>query len=81
MNYRIGQPCYWCRRPMTEKPMPYGRASGTAATVDHLVPRKMGGGNLQRNRVFACRRCNSHKGHMMPHEFLAFMKANPDKFT
>ncbi len=31
-------------------------------TVDHVLPKKHGGGNDESNLAFACYRCNLHKG-------------------
>jgi len=38
-------------------------------TVDHIVPRAMGGTDQRRNLASACRRCNDEKGARDPREF------------
>ena len=37
-------------------------------TVDHLLPRSVGGGNTWGNTACACRWCNGRKGNRTPHE-------------
>lgn len=37
-------------------------------TLDHVVPRSMGGGDRWDNLVTACQKCNSRKGNMTPEE-------------
>lgn len=38
-------------------------------TLDHHVPRVLGGKLEQSNVVILCRKCNGHKADLMPHEF------------
>jgi 5-methylcytosine-specific restriction endonuclease McrA len=35
---------------------------GTELTLDHVIPRRLGGEHCWRNLVSACSRCNRHKG-------------------
>lgn len=51
-------PCFYC-------------GDEFAATVDHLVPRALGGTDDQWNLVSACHRCNSRKGNRTADEFIA----------
>ena len=37
-------------------------------TIDHIVPRSRGGGNVWSNTACACPVCNQRKGNRMPHE-------------
>lgn len=37
-------------------------------TLDHVVPKSMGGGDAWDNLVTACQRCNSRKGNMTPEQ-------------
>lgn len=48
---------------------------GGAMTIDHVVPRSMGGGNSADNIVLACKSCNSSKGPKTYQEFLEFVEA------
>ena len=71
----VGRPCYWCKRPMESKRLKYGiDTRSLAATKDHLVPKSRGG----KKKVWACFRCNSLKGDMMPEEWETWMKEHPD---
>ena len=49
MKMTVPQACYYCGDE--------GRLS-----VDHLIPRLMGGGDESDNLIWACRSCNSSKG-------------------
>ncbi|MDH7569669.1 MAG: HNH endonuclease [Armatimonadota bacterium] len=40
----------------------YCGESGKEMTIDHVVPRRMGGGDTWENLVACCRRCNGKKG-------------------
>lgn len=42
--------------------------SREALTIDHVVPRSMGGRDAWDNLVTACQRCNARKGSMTPEE-------------
>lgn len=37
---------------------------GNATTIDHILPRALGGLTTWQNCVAACEKCNSHKGHI-----------------
>ena len=61
--------CYWCDRPITKKTI----------SLEHLVPRSLGGKDVIENCVLACKKCNSRRGTMTPEEFrkspwLAYLK-------
>ena len=58
--------CHYCG---TKIVLNNGKYSGTKykgcwATVDHVVPRAMGGGNVVTNLVASCMACNGTKQHM-----------------
>lgn len=55
---RDGHTCQYCRRP--------GR--GTQMTVDHVVPRSLGGTATWDNLVAACAPCNRRKGNRRPED-------------
>lgn len=42
--------------------------SGTALTVDHVIPRSKGGQSVWENIVASCAPCNRRKGSKLPHE-------------
>lgn len=54
--------CAYCGVPMFMSPQ-RGRAD-CRATLDHVVPRALGGADSERNTVAACEACNAAKGHM-----------------
>lgn len=80
MKLRKGTRCTYCDRKLD----PPGSAGKLTATRDHVVPKskwvpmdRIFGARL----VWACRQCNSIKGDMMPQDWSAFMKANPNWWT
>lgn len=67
MNHLLGELlleqqglCFWCGgglvRPLTNSCGP------DDATIDHLIPRWLGGDKRKSNIVAACRACNSDRG-------------------
>lgn len=50
--------------PLTQRPRHRKRAD--AATIDHVVPRTLGGAEAWRNEVAACRACNAAKADRPP---------------
>ncbi len=64
--------CVYCNVrivPRTEK-----RAD--TATLDHLLPRELGGGNSVDNLVTCCARCNSSKQDKSVRAFIAHVREN-----
>lgn len=66
--------CHWCQTPMLNAkgkgPRPRPRALPFHyATLEHLVPRHIGGGDTEENTVAACFQCNQERGGAMtpPH--------------
>jgi 5-methylcytosine-specific restriction endonuclease McrA len=59
-NRRDGTRCFYC-----------GRAFDGDRTIDHRVPRSLGGTEGLANLVFACRSCNRRKADMPEDEFTA----------
>lgn len=45
--------CCWCKRPI---------ASWHESTIEHFIPRSVGGRNTSTNLGCACKKCNSAKG-------------------
>ena len=45
--------------------------SRDTATLDHVVPKCLGGSGLQTNLVVACKPCNAKKGCKPPHVWYA----------
>src|SRR3954469_24993241 len=58
---RDGPRCVWCRREC---------AGAVRPTTDHLVPKVKGGPSWLENEVLACGRCNRHRGHLSPLDWL-----------
>lgn len=50
---RDGWRCVWCKRHASE--------SGVKLTIDHFMPRALGGDNATENMLTACSRCNSER--------------------
>lgn len=51
--------------------------SKDALTIDHVVPRSMGGRDAWDNLVTACQKCNAKKGNMTPEEAGMEMRHKP----
>jgi 5-methylcytosine-specific restriction endonuclease McrA len=57
-----GGRCAYCGVPLSLRPIPPGQPPRPdAATLDHRVPRALGGGTRWENLVLACRGCNQAK--------------------
>lgn len=59
---RQGGHCHYCREQMTMRDHHDAPVRSTDATIEHLVPRALGGGNTPQNLVAACSRCNALGG-------------------
>ncbi|MCW2974560.1 MAG: hypothetical protein JWN72_2833 [Thermoleophilia bacterium] len=59
---RQGGRCHYCDAPMTMRSRFDSPVQATDATIEHLVPRALGGGNTPQNLVAACSRCNALGG-------------------
>lgn len=62
--------CLYCRRTLTAA----GGGISTSATLDHIVPKAMGGKRV----VPCCLACNSLKGAMMPREWSTWRAQHPE---
>ena len=62
---RTGDFCFYCGAPKET----------TQMTLDHLVPRCLGGDKSPENVVPACRKCNIEKGGMTVEEYRAHLEA------
>lgn len=60
---RDGGHCYYCRARLTVD----------SSTLDHVVPRALGGSNSLHNLRLACPTCNARKADKPPHVFIAMM--------
>lgn len=58
--------CAYCRNPITKE----------EATLDHIVPKLLGGRNGKGNIALACEECNKKKGHMTPQQWRMEMACN-----
>jgi 5-methylcytosine-specific restriction endonuclease McrA len=56
--------CHYCKRPMTEP-----GSADRAVTLEHRVPRSLGGKDNFDNCVAACRECNTNKSDALEDEF------------
>lgn len=55
--------CRYCEAPLSRK----------QATLDHYVPKALGGSNDSENLRLACAACNGRKGDMSPAEWIEVM--------
>lgn len=55
--------------------------SGVGATVDHIIPRSMGGKTTFENCVASCLPCNNRKDNKLPREVGMFPKKRPTSPT
>jgi len=55
--------CSYCNRRLT----------ATTVTLDHEVPRALGGSEMRHNLVLACFDCNQRKADMPPEKFRAMI--------
>lgn len=68
--------CYWCGTEFD----PWAAAiRNPVVTVDHVMPRKRGGGNQLSNLVLACRPCNQSKADDHPLVWLARLVSCPSR--
>ena len=51
-----GWRCHYCNRWFGKK-----SRTGRTTTLDHVIPRALGGPNAAWNQVLACRQCNEEK--------------------
>ncbi len=61
---RDGNRCVYCN-------------SSEGLTIDHVVPRSMGGRDSWENLVTACQKCNARKGNMTPEQADMRMRSEP----
>ena len=59
---RDGPICHYCGQRLATEPAKHGKPAPNPVTLDHIVPRSMGGGNHLENFVLACPPCNQKKG-------------------
>ena len=64
--------CIYCWHPLSfdKNTKRGGRYYSNRFTVDHFIPRILGGGDELKNLVPACYKCNSMKGGLHPSEWL-----------
>ena len=54
-----------------------GYCGGSAATIDHVLPRSRGGADSWENLIACCLRCNNEKGDRTPQEMGWAMRSTP----
>jgi 5-methylcytosine-specific restriction endonuclease McrA len=59
----------------------YCGKTGSPLTVDHIIPRHLGGKHTWENLVCACVRCNNAKGHRTPEQAEMRLQKKPSKPT
>ncbi len=47
--------CFWCKNPIVRE---YGETKDDMATIEHILPVRLGGGDFERNLRLAHFRCN-----------------------
>lgn len=50
-------------------------------TVDHIIPKKMGGSDTWENLVCSCARCNNKKGNRTPDQAMMRLQKRPNRPT
>ncbi len=60
MRSVYGEICPSCRKLMN-----FGVGGGPYATIDHVIPRSLGGTNKEDNLQLLCKECNEEKGDRM----------------
>lgn len=58
-NNKTNLICFWCSNLLNRGD---NRECVDYATVDHVIPRSMGGNNDLENLVVSCKKCNTTKG-------------------
>lgn len=55
LEAKFGSYCYWCRRyfPINE------------LTIDHLIPKSLGGSDSIENLRLSCKNCNQERGNSL----------------
>lgn len=66
---RDGNRCKYCRKKFLND-----KKSNLQLTLDHYIPKCLGGSNHIENIVLACLGCNNLKANLMPEEFKALLK-------
>lgn len=66
---RDGYRCVWCLTPVYVKQ----DQTSDMATLDHVVPRSVGGSNLASNLITCCSCCNSFRKDRDPERFALFI--------
>lgn len=70
-----GRPCHYCGRIMIEsKERMSMEERSISATVDHVIPRDMGGNNNPYNLVISCARCNNLRATVPYEVFMEFAR-------
>lgn len=58
--------CFWCSVRLTDYLHDGLPQLHTARTIDHVIPRSLGGRNVRANRVASCHACNQRKRDTLP---------------
>lgn len=66
----LGDKCFWCGRLLNFNIWAIKKNHETAASVEHLVPASLGGGDEPLNLALACVRCNHRRRNRRALEFL-----------
>lgn len=59
---RDGEVCHWCDAPLDITIVDPRHPSPPRATLDHVIPRSLGGPSSLNNLVLACEPCNAERG-------------------
>lgn len=63
--------CHYCNTKMVLNPRDQNDPRG--CTIDHKVPKSLGGSNHRENLIGCCRKCNGFRGNMLYEGFVWFV--------
>lgn len=59
---RDGRCCHWCGDRMAWPDFKEGESGADVMTIEHIMPKALGGGNRLENLALACFACNTERG-------------------
>lgn len=69
LTLQQGNKCIWCECEMTHE-----RKQWNSTTIEHMIPRSLGGLDEPENYTVACSRCNNRRGTMSVNNFRSLIR-------